>query len=178
MRKPFIIFDPNGVLCHSKHIPQSASRGSFRSLQEMDYDGQFDIFINKKAIRARPGLRPFLREVLGLAHVIIWSCMLMDNTKAITCFLFQELAMPCLLLGQEHCDELYDHSGKIIPNVTGGGGPQFLKILMKNLWVGVPMLEGVPHGCWPTPENTLLVDDSEYPQPPGQRHLPASLKMR
>ena len=84
----------------------------------------------------------------------------MDNMKAIASFFFQELAMPCLLLGQEHCDELHDRSGKTVPNVRGGGGPQFLKVLMKNLWVGVHVLEGVPHGCLPTPGNTFLVDDS------------------
>ena len=98
MRKPFIIFDLNGVLCQSKHILHSASRGPFRSPQNMDYGGQFDTFILKKVIRARPGLRCFLCEVLGFAHVVIWSSMLMNNTKAIVGFLFQELAMPCLLL--------------------------------------------------------------------------------
>ena len=68
--------------------------------------------------------------------------MVMDNMKAIASFLFQNLAMLCLLLGQEHWDELHDRSGKIVPKVAGGGGPQFLKVLKKNLWVGVPLLEG------------------------------------
>jgi hypothetical protein len=99
MRKNFIIFDLNGVLCQSNHISNSASKGPYRSPQDMDYGGRFDTLINKKVVRARPGLRCFLREVLGLAHVIIWSSMLMDNTKAIVGFLFRELAMPCLLLG-------------------------------------------------------------------------------
>ncbi len=141
----------------------------------MDYDGHFDTFINKKAVRARPGLRPFLREVLDLAHVIIWSSMVMDNTKAIVSFLFRDLAMPCMILGQEHCDELHDRSGRVVPKVAGGGGPQFLKVLRKNLWVGVPMLEGVPHGCFPTPDNTLLVDDSPAKSilnPPGNAIFP------
>ena len=74
--------------------------------------------------------------------------------------LFVELAMPCLLLNQKHCDDLHDRSGKIVPKVGGDHGPQFQNILKKNLWVGVPMLEGVPHGCLPTPENTLLTDDN------------------
>ena len=42
----------------------------------------------------------------------------------------------------------------------GGGGPHFLKVLKKKLWVGVHVLKKVPHSCLPTPENTLLVDDS------------------
>ena len=94
----------------------------------------------------------------------------MDNTKAITSFLFGALAMLCLLLSQEHYDELHDRSGKIVPKVAGGGGPQFLKALTKNLWVGVPMLDGVPHGCFPTPDNTLLVDENlakSILNPPG-----------
>jgi hypothetical protein len=84
--------------------------------------------------------------------------MLINNTKAIVGFLFQELAMPCLLLSQEHCDDLHDRNGK--PKVGGGRGPQFQNILKKNLWVGVPMLEGVPHGYLPTPEYTLITDDN------------------
>ena len=99
----------------------------------------------------------------------------MDNTKAIVDFLFRELAMPCLLLGQEHCDDLHDLGGKIVPKVGGGRGPQFLKVLKKNLWVGVPMLEGVPHGCLPTPENTLLIDDNPTKSilnPPGNAIFP------
>jgi hypothetical protein len=175
MRKNFIIFDLNGVLCQSTHISNSASKGPYRTPQDMDYGGRFDTVINKKVVRVRPGLRCFLREVLGLAHVIIWSSMLMDNTKAVVSFLFRELAMPCLLLGQEHCDDLYDRSGKIVPKVGGGPGPQFLKVLRKNLWVGVPMLEGVPQGYWPTPENTLLIDDSPAKSvlnPPGNCIFP------
>ena len=69
MRKPFIIFDLNGVLCHSKHISHSASKGPFRSPQNMDYGGRFDTLINNKVVRARPGLRCFLRDVLGLAYI-------------------------------------------------------------------------------------------------------------
>jgi hypothetical protein len=68
--------------------------------------------------------------------------------------------MPCLLLDQEHYDELHDCNGKIVPKVPRGGGPQFLKVLKLNLWVGVHMLEGLSHGRLPTPENTLLVDDN------------------
>lgn len=175
VRKNFIIFDLNGVLCQSTHISNSASKGPYRTPQDMDYGGLFDTLINKKVVRVRPGLRCFLREVLGLAHVIIWSSMLMDNTKAVVSFLFRELAMPCLLLGQEHCDDLYDRSGKIVPKVGGGRGPQFLKVLRKNLWVGVPMLEGVPQGYWPTPDNTLLIDDSPAKSvlnPPGNCIFP------
>lgn len=83
--------------------------------------------------------------------------------------------MPCLLLGQEHYDELHDHSGKIVPKVAGGSGPQFLKVLRNNLWVGIHMLEGVSHGCLPTPENTLLVDDNPTKSilnPPSNAILP------
>ena len=99
----------------------------------------------------------------------------MDSTKAIVGFLFQDLAIPSLFLGQEHCDDLIDRSGKIVPKVGGGRGPQFLKVLRKNLWVGVPMLEGVSRGCWLTPENTLLIDDSPTKSilnPPGNCILP------
>jgi len=153
--------------------------GPLRSPQEMDYEGKFYTLINKKAVRARPGLRRFLSDVLHLAHVVVWSSMLMDNTEAIVGFLFRELARPCLILGQEACDELRDRSGKVVPKVAGGGGQQFLKVLKRNLWVGVPVLEGVPYGCWPTPENTLLIDDSPTKSilnPPGNAIFPEPWK--
>ena len=89
-------------------------------------------------------------------------------------FPFRELAMPYLLLGEEQCDDLHDRVGKIVPKVRGGRGLQFLKVLKKNLWMGIPMLEGVPHSCLPTPENTLLIDDiptKSILNPPGNAIL-------
>ena len=136
----------------------------------MDYDGVLDSLVNRKAVRARPGLRAFLREVLDLAHVVIWSSMVLDNTEPIVRFLFAGLPSPCLVLGQEACDELFDERGAPVPKFGGGGGQQFLKVLRSRLWVGVPRLEGVPHGWWPTADNTLLVDDSPTKSvlnPPG-----------
>ena len=137
----------------------------------MDYDGQLDTLINRKAVRPHPGVRDFLREVLDLFHVIVWSSMIMANTEAIVDFLFRGLPRPCLVLGQEACDELVDEKGFPVPKFGGrGGGQQFLKVLRSRLWRGIPILEGVPHGHWPTPENTLLVDDSPTKSvlnPPG-----------
>jgi hypothetical protein len=167
--KPFIVFDLNGVLCHTRHIPR-VSTTPYRSPEEMDYDGELDTLINRKAVRARPGLRAFLREVLDLAHVVIWSSMVLDNTEPIVRFLFAGLPNPCLVLGQEACDELFDERGAPVPKFGEGGGQQFLKVLRSRLWVGVPRLEGVPHRCWPTADNTLLVDDSPTKSvlnPPG-----------
>ena len=54
-------------------------------------------------------------------------------------------------------------------------GKQFLKVLASRLWQGIPPLEGVPHGNWPTPENTLLIDDSPTKSvlnPPGNVIFP------
>lgn len=62
----------------------------------MDYDREFDTFINHKAIRARPNLITFLREVLDLAHVVIWSSMVLDNMESIvrSCFLQSPEPLP------------------------------------------------------------------------------------
>ena len=141
----------------------------------MDYGGEFDTLINRKAVRARPGLRAFLREVLDLAYVVVWSSMVLDNTEPIVRFLFRDLPSPCLVLGQEACDELFDDKGVPVPKFGGGGGQQFLKVLKSKLWVGIPLLEGVPYGWWPTSENTLLVDDSPTKSvlnPPGNVIFP------
>jgi len=158
------------VLCHTQHIPKVPPR-PFHHPDEMAYDGELDTLINRKAVRARPGVRDFLREMLGLFYVVVWSSMIMDNTESIVDFLFRELPRPCLVLGQEACDDLVDQKGLPVPKFGGrGGGQQFLKVLATRLWRGVPPLEGVPHGHWPTSENTLLVDDSPTKSvlnPPG-----------
>ena len=41
-----------------------------------------DTLINRKAVHARPGLWDFLCEVFGFAHVVMWSSMVIENTKA------------------------------------------------------------------------------------------------
>jgi hypothetical protein len=155
---------------HPTH-PQGPPPRPFNHPKEMNYDGELDTLINRKAVHARPGLCDFLREVLDLFHVIVWSSMIMDNTEAIVDFLFRGLPRPCLVLGQEACDELVDEKGFPIPKFGGrGGGQQFLKVLRSRFWRGIPVLEGVPHGHWPTPENTLLIDDNPTKSvlnPPG-----------
>jgi hypothetical protein len=142
----------------------------------MDYDGELDTLINRKAICARPGLWDFLREVLDLFHVVVWSSMVMDNTESIVDFLFHDLPSPCLVLGQEVCNELVDEKGFPVPKFGGRGGEQeFLKVLRSRLWRGVPLLEGVPHGHWLTPENTLHIDDNPTKsvlKPPGNVLFP------
>ena len=141
----------------------------------MDYDGELDTLINHKAVRARPGLRAFLSEVLDLFHVIVWSSMVLDNTEPIVRFLFSGLPGPCMVLGQEACEELFDEKGVPVPKFGGGGGQQFLKVLRTKLWDVVPRLDDVPHGWWPTADNTLLVDDSPTKSvlnPPGSVIFP------
>ena len=154
------MFDLNGMLYHTQHIFKVPTR-PFCHPNERDYDSELDTLINRKAVRARPGLRDFLREVLDLAHVIVWSFMVMENMQPIVDYLFRDLPSPCLVLGQEDCDELLDEKGLPIPKFGGrGGGQQSLKVLRSRLWRGIPRLQGAPHGWWPTPENTLLVDDN------------------
>jgi hypothetical protein len=87
--------------------------------------------------------------------------MVLENTVPIFKFLLCDLPSLCLVLGQEVCDELIDENGVPMPKFGGrGGGQHFLKVLRSMLWLEVPLLEGVPHGSWPTPENTLLIDDN------------------
>ena len=169
------MFNVNRVLCHIEHIPKVPTR-PFRHPDERDYDGELDTLINRKAVRARPGLRDFLREVLDLAHVIVWSSMVMENTKPIVDFHFRNLPSPCLILSQEDCDELLDKKGLPVPKFGScGGGQRFLKVLQSRLWRGIPRLQGVPHGWWLTPENTVLIDDSPTKSvlnPPGNTIFP------
>ena len=168
------MFDLNGVLCHTERIPK-VPKCSFSHPDDRNYDGELATLINRKAVRARPGMRDFLREVLGLAHVIVWSSMIMENTEAIVHFLFRDLPRPCLVLGQEACDELLNEKGFPVLKYGRGGGQQFLKHLRTRLWQGIPVLEGVPHGHWPTPGNTLLIDDSPHKSvlnPPGNVIFP------
>ena len=144
------------------------NHGRYTRPPYVDQDG--DTLINHKIVRARPGLRRFLREVQDLAHIIVWSSMVLANTEPIVSFLFHGLAPPCLVLGQESCDDLHDERGRPIDKVGGGGGQQFLKVLKSKLWDVVPTLRDVPSGWWPTPLNTLLVDDSppkSVLNPPG-----------
>ena len=156
------------MLCHTKHIPKVPTR-PFRHLDERDYDGELDTC-------ARPGLREFIRKVLDLAHVVAWSSMVMENTKPIINFPFCDLPSPCLVLGQEACDKLLDEKGLPVPKFGGRGrGQRFLKILGSKLWRGIPPLEGVPHGNWPTPENTILIGDNPTKSvlnPPGNVIFP------
>ena len=169
------MFNLNGVFCHTQHIPRVPTC-PFRHPNERDYDGELNTLINRKVVRARLGVRDFLREVLDLAHVIVWSSMVMENTEPIVHFLFRDLPSPCLILGQEECDELLDEKGLPVPKFGGrGGGQQFLKVLRSRLWRGIPRLQGVPHGWWPTPENTILIDDSPTKSvlnPPGKVIFP------
>ena len=110
----------------------------------MAYDEELDTLINRKTVRARPGLRDFLREMLGLFHVVVWSAMVMDNTESIVDRLFRELLSPCLVLGQEASDELVDERGLPVLKFGGRGGEQhvstklhshlsYLKLNQKNL---------------------------------------------
>ena len=158
--KSFIVFDLNGVLCHTKHIPKVPTC-PFRHPDERDYDGKLDTLINCKVVHARPGLWDFLRKVLNFAYVVVWSFMVMENTEPIINFLFRDLPRPCLVFGQGLCNELLNKKSLSVPKFGGrGGGQQFLKVLRSRLWRGVPPLEGVPHGWWPTPENTLLIENN------------------
>ena len=148
----------------------------FRHPDERNYDGELDTLINRKVIRARLDLRDFLHEVLDFAHILVWSSMVMKNTEPIIDFLFHDLPSPCLILGQETYDELLDEKGLPVPKFgSRGGGQQFLKVLKSRLWRGVPPLEEVPHKWWPTPENTLLINDNPIKSvlnPPGNVIFP------
>ena len=116
-RKPFIVFDLNGVLCHSRQMPHVSY---VRYSQPPDVDKDGDTLINHKVVRARPGLKRFLLDVQAVAHVIVWSSMVLSNTEPIVSFLFHGLDPPYLVLGQESCDDLRDERGRPVDKVGGG----------------------------------------------------------
>ena len=132
--KRFIVFDLNGVLFTPNTILKVPMH-PFRHPDEREYDGKLDTLINHKVVCSRPGLQDFFCEVLSFAHVIVWSSMVLENTEPIVNFLLRDLPSPCLVLGQEACDELLDEKGLLIPKFGGqGGGQQFLKVLGSGLW--------------------------------------------
>ena len=51
--KPFVVFELNGVLCHTKHIPK-VPMTSYRNPSNMDYDKVVNTLINWKIVWARP----------------------------------------------------------------------------------------------------------------------------
>ena len=163
------------MLCHTKHIPK-VPMCHFHHPDERDYDGELDTLINRKVFPARLSLQDFFREVLNFIHVVVWSSMVMENTKPIINFIFRDLPIPCLILSQEAYDELLGGRGLLVPKFGGqGGGQQFLKVLRSRLWRDIPPMEGVLHGCWPTLENTLLIDNSPTKSilnPPGNVIFP------
>ena len=129
------MFDLNGVLIMSHPTHPKVPTCPFHHPDERDYDDEFDTLINLKVVCARPVLRNFLCEVLGFAHVVVWSSMIMENTEAIVHFLFRDFPSPCLVLGQEACEEHLDKKGLHVPKFGGrGGGQQFLKVLRSRLW--------------------------------------------
>ena len=45
----------------------------------MDNDRALNTFINRKFVYACLGLRTFLRNVLDLHHIVVWSSKALDN---------------------------------------------------------------------------------------------------
>lgn len=78
----------------------------------------------------------------------------MDNTGPIVVFLLWELARPCMILSQEACDELLDHSGKVVPRETDinslrSSCPTYWRL--SQYWRGFCTLVGPPKrtpSCW------------------------------
>ncbi len=98
--------------------------------------------------------------------------MVLENTVPIFKFLLYDLPSPCLVLGQEVCDELIDENGVPMPKFGGrGGGQHFLKVLRSKSWLEVPLLEGVPHGSWPSGEAR------DKPSPKRNR-IPLTIRLR
>lgn len=102
---------------------------------------------------------------------------MLNTARQVVDFLFQDLPPPCLVLGQESCHELHDRNGNKIMKSGGGYCPQFLKVMHKVLWGACPSLSRCPSHIRPSPENTLLLDDSPEKcilTPPGNVIFPRS----
>lgn len=75
---------------------------------------------------------------------------MLNTNQHVVDFLFKDLDPPCLVLGQENCDEPYDRNGHKIMKLGGGHCPQFLKVMQRVMcvcWgaVGVPVVEPMSH---------------------------------
>jgi hypothetical protein len=105
----------------------------------------------------RPRCKAFLQAVSEFATISIWSSMKLGTTKSITQYLFKDIVLPKIILGQEHCAH--------IATSVSAMGPKFLKvkgiqkeIFLKTLAVGLfPINPEVL-----SKDNTIIVDDSAY----------------
>lgn len=134
--------------------------GRFYLPRDNVHFGPIPTLVGPKVVWTRPGLRAFLEAVNEVCHVCVWSSMVYSTTERIVEFLFQGLQKPSLILGQESCGILYDEDGRVVMSQTSCWKKQFFKILKSGLWDVSDRLDWNLLKLRPTPQNTLLIDDS------------------
>lgn len=175
MHELFITFDPNEVLCHSKHIMNNLLNVPLCSTHEMNYNGKFNALVNMSLTN-----KPIIAWGASSLRSLTWHtwssralCSRTTQSLAVG-FLSWELAKPFLILGQESCDVIHGCGSKFVTKVVGNGGQLFLRVLTSNLWESIPVLKGVPHGLLAHPKKhphcRWQQAHEEHFETPGQRY--------
>ena len=146
-----IVFDLNGVLCHTALKSYAAKYKSF-NVEDHVLCHRNPTVIGPKVVFARPNLGEFLQHVGMIAkRVVVWTTMLKRNAKPIVDHLFHGCAHPYDILGQEQCTKIEISEGKYFHQ---GGKVHCMKVLSEALFTNYSGDDSF------TANNTLLIDDS------------------
>lgn len=151
-----IVFDLNGILCACEEFRLRSSGLRFNP-DSAPHSSTVPARVGPKLVWVRPSCFAFLHAVSEFATISIWSSMRLGTTKAITQYLFRDMAPPKIILGQEHCARIATSVSAMGPKYLMVKGTQkeiFLKTLAVGLFPINPELM--------SKDNTIIVDDSAY----------------
>lgn len=153
----FLVFDLNGILCKTENWRNFPN---LKSHERGTYSDIVPVRVENKAVFCRTNVREFIERVSDFAYVIIWSSMMGFNVEAVAAFLFEDLPSPIFLWNQDHCETLRDPTRKTFTDVCGRATPQRLKNLSRLWFIRENISDFCPPGVYPSPLNTLLIDDT------------------
>ena len=157
-----IIFDLNGMLCHSAMKLYGEKMNPYR-VKDKVLNHKRPTIVGPKAVFARPNMSKFFREVSKIAHrMVVWTMMLKHNVEGIVGHLFNG-CRPYDILSQDQCTKVEVSWGKFFHlNVQLHCLKDLNDVLFHN-----------PSGDTSfTPDNTILIDD--FPNENGNAIFPNS----
>ena len=163
-RTRLLIFDLNHVLCNIEFVSLKKKDIPADTYVSTEAEMQYELpalikALGKESFRlvtARPNVRQFLRSLLAVAHVGVWTCMGQDMATPIVSWLFGE-CKPSFLLSQRHCTTLKHEVENKMYRSEQGSHDEFFKelALFRRLEWGIDL-----GGFVPSEENTVIIDDS------------------
>ena len=146
-----IVFDLNGVLCHSA-LKSGVDKFKHYKLEDNVLCHRNPTIISPKAVFAQQIVGEFLRQVSEIAHrIIVWTTMFKRNAEPIVGHLFGGCLAPYDVLGQEQCTRIEIARGKFF---RWGPKVHLMKVLSEALFSNNG--RGSPIDA----TNTLLIDNS------------------